>query len=126
MAGARADDMRGNEKPRSFHKTGIERVAQIDRRPFRIDAAEIAQGRKAVVHVFAGEAQPLKRFGRGRLERLQREVRGVHREMDMGVDESGAHRPLGEIDHPCAGRSAHRALDLRNPVVLDENLGWAG
>ena len=53
-----------DEEPRSFHQAGIERVAQIDRRPFRIDAAEIAQGREAVVHVFAGEAQPLERLGR--------------------------------------------------------------
>jgi hypothetical protein len=41
----------------------------------------------------------------------------------MGVDEAGAHRSLGEIDHPCAGRSTHRPLDLRNPIALDENLG---
>jgi len=38
--------MRGNEKPRSFDETGIERVAQIDCRPFRIDAAE--RSRKVV------------------------------------------------------------------------------
>jgi len=52
----------------------------------------------------------------------ERDVRGVHREMDMGVDESGAHRPPGEINHPCAGRSPHRRRDLRNPIILDENL----
>src|SRR5439155_4109275 len=46
VAGARIDNMRGNEEPRSFYKPGIERVTQIDRRPFRIEAAEIAQGRK--------------------------------------------------------------------------------
>jgi hypothetical protein len=32
--------MRGDEEPRSFYKAAIERVAQIDRRPFRIDVAE--------------------------------------------------------------------------------------
>jgi hypothetical protein len=31
--------MRGDEEPRSFDKAGIERIAQIDRRLFRIDAA---------------------------------------------------------------------------------------
>jgi hypothetical protein len=41
------------------------------------------------------------------LERLQRDVRGVYREIDMVVDESWAHRPLGEIGHPCAGGAAH-------------------
>src|SRR5438552_16767732 len=67
VTSARADNMRGNEEPRSFYKAAIERVAQIDCRPFRIDAAEIAQGREAVVHVFAGETQLLEHLGRGRL-----------------------------------------------------------
>ena len=75
--------MRGDEEPRSFYKAGSERVAQIDRRPFLIDAAEIAQGRDAVIHVFARETQAIERLGSGRLERLQREVRGIHRKVDM-------------------------------------------
>ena len=67
MATACADDVRRNDEPRSFDQTCSEGVAQIDCRPFRIDAAEIAQGREAVVHVFAGETQLLERLGRGRL-----------------------------------------------------------
>ena len=39
MSGAGTDDVRGHKEPRSFDKAGIERIAQIDRRPFRIDAA---------------------------------------------------------------------------------------
>ena len=77
------------------------------------------------MHVFTGETQPLERLGRGRLERLQREVRGIHRKVGMSVYEAGAHRPLREIDHPCAGRQTHGPLDPCNPVALDKDLGRA-
>ena len=125
MAGAGADDMRGDEEPRPFDKAGIKRVAQIDRRQFRIDAAEVAQGREAVAHVFAGEAQPFERLGRGRLERLQGEVRGVHREVDMGVDEPGADCSLGKVDDLDIVGAAHRAAHLHDSTVAHKNLAWA-
>ena len=44
----------------------------------------------------------------------------------MGIDESGAHRPLGEINYSCCGWSAHRTLNLRNPVAFDEDFGRSG
>ena len=69
--------------------------------------------------------EDLERLGRGRLERLQREVRGIHRKVGMSVYEAGAHRPLREIDHSCAGRPTHGPLDPCNPVALDEDLGRA-
>ena len=101
MAGARTDDMRGDDEPRSFHQAAIERVTQVDSRPFRINAAKIAQRRKAVAHVFAREAQPHECLGRRRLQRLRYEVCGVHSQMNVGVDEAGAHGPIGKIDHSC-------------------------
>lgn len=54
---------------------------------------------------------------------LQRQVRGVHRQMDMGVDEAGTYRPVREVDHPRTGRPPDRALDLCDPITIDENLG---
>ncbi len=101
-----ADNVRRNEEPRSLHQARIECIAQIDCRPFWIDAAEIAQGRETVAHVLPGDAQTLERFGRGRLERLCRQIAGIHREMDMGVDEARAHCSIGEVDDLGARRAA--------------------
>lgn len=110
MTGTRAENMRGNEEPRSFYKACIERVAQIYRRPFRIDAAKIAQGREAVVHVFTGESESFERLGRRRMERLECNIRSVHRQVDMGVNKSGTDSPLGKIDYPRPARSDLRKL----------------
>jgi uncharacterized small protein (DUF1192 family) len=67
-----------------------------------------------------GETQPLERLRPQQIAALQTEVSGVHRE--LGVDEAGAHRPLGETDHLCAGRSPTDRATLHNMIALDENL----
>ena len=104
MPSACTNNVRRNEEPRSLYQARIERIAQIDCRPFRIDATEIAQGRETVVHVLLGDTKPLERFGRGGLEGLRRQIPGIHREMDMGVDETRGHRSIGEVDNLGAGR----------------------
>jgi len=52
----------------------------------RIHAAQVAQRGKAVAHVLAGEAERLQGLGRGGLERLLREVPGLHREVDGSMN----------------------------------------
>ena len=69
-------------------------VAQVDGREFRVHAAEVAQCREAIAQVLAREAQPLERLGGRGLERLLGEVRRVHREVNVSVDEPWADRAL--------------------------------
>jgi len=52
--------MRRDEEPWTRHQAGIKRVAQINRWKFRSDAAQIAQCRKPVAHVFGARLNPAR------------------------------------------------------------------
>ena len=94
MAGGGADDVRGDDQPRALHESSVEGVAEVDGRELRIHAAEVAQRRKAIAQILAGEAEPLQRLGRRGLERLLSQIGGVHRQVDVSVDEPRTDRAL--------------------------------
>jgi len=61
-----------------------------------------------------GNTEPRECLGYRRLERLQRKVRGIHREVNVSVDETGTHGPIRKIDHPGTrapgGRPTERSI----------------
>jgi hypothetical protein len=65
--------MRGNDQARTVNKAVIDRIAQIDGGPVRIQRSHNAQGRKAVPHI--------------QLRKMQSRERSRH------------HRPVGQINN---------------------------
>lgn len=126
MARRGADDVRRNDQPRAVHDTGLDRVAQVDGRELRIHAAQVAQRREAMAHVLASDREAGQRLRRRGPQRLDREVSGVHREMDMGVDEPRADGALGKVHHLGVVRPRHRGADLGDAAVADKDLRRPG
>src|SRR4051794_33887132 len=100
-----------DEQRWSFHKSAVKGVAQIDRGPFRIHAAEVAQAREAVVHVLAGDVQPLERLGRSRFERLNGMIRRIQvRWTCVSMKPGLTVRSERSITRAPGGRSTERSI----------------
>lgn len=117
--------MGGHDEPGAGDEAAVDRVAQVDRRELRIHAAEVAQRREAMAQVLVREREPGERLGRRRPQRLHRERAGVHGQVDVGVDEPGADRPVGQVDDHGV-RAAHRRAHLGDDPVVHPHLGVAG
>jgi len=108
----------GGERPSvaGVHQPSVDSIAQVNGRELRIQAAQVAQRREAIAEILAGQGETGERLGRRRLQRLLGEVGGVHRQVHMGVDESGADRTLGQADQlrPC-GRLTDAPISTITP-----------
>jgi hypothetical protein len=72
--------------------------AQVDGRELGVHAAEVAQRREAIAQIFAGQAEPLECLGGRGFERLLGQVRRVHGQVHVGVDEPRTDRAFRQVD----------------------------
>ena len=125
VPGGGAEHVSGDDQARSVHHPGRNGVAQVDRGELRIHAAQVAQRGEAEVEIPAGQREPVERLGGRGLQRLPSKVSGVHGQVDMGVDEPGADRAIGQVDHVGAVGPPERPAHLHDHAVAHGDLGPA-
>jgi hypothetical protein len=118
--------MCGNDQARTVNKAVIDRIAQIDGGPVRIQRSHIAQRRKAVAHVLLRKMQSRQRFGCGALKDLLSEIEAIQAEMNMSIDKSRHHRPVGQINNSRRSRTTYRLRKIGNDTVLNQDFGRPG
>lgn len=91
--------MGGDHEPWPLDEAGVDCIAQVDGRELGVHAAQVTQGGEAEAHVLASQAEAFERFSCGGVKCLRDKVGGVHRQVDVRIDEPGGDRALGEIDH---------------------------
>ena len=115
MTRTRADNVSRNDDPGPLHDSGVDCVSKVDGRPVRIGAAQIAQRREPIAHVFAREAQSFQRLACRGFESLPGEIGSIHSEVNMSVDESGLTVLIRKVDY--FARSGGRSTDRPTLVM---------
>src|SRR5260370_20482333 len=121
MAGACTDDVCRDDKTRALNHSGVDRIAKLDGGPLRIGASQVSQCCESIAHVFARKAESPECLARRGFKTLLGQPGRIHREMNVGIDESRAYSAAGEVDELRVWRTSHARCNIFNVISFDEN-----